>query len=299
DGSRVATIQARLDTARKVLKQRAKSGEKLGFDPDDLPKKIRTIDLTPGQVKQFAAHPRLDLFVDSNSAHPLEKFGCTICHSGQGSATSFTLASHTPNDTVQQKAWEGSGKDGHSWQAIHDWDFPMYPKRFVESGCVKCHHQMTDLIRYGSKEEAPKLLEGYNLVRENGCFGCHEIAAIKGGRPVGPDLRLEPTPPLEWLPPEEQREARSDPQNPPGPMRKVGPSLRRLADKVDEKWLYSWIKDPRGYRPDTKMPHFYGQSTNNEKYLAAEDKDRAESDPKQAAFPDAEVRAIAYYLLSE
>ena len=68
----------------------------------------------------------------------------------------------------------------------------MLPSRFVESSCLKCHHEVTDLVREGSKEEAPKLLRGFNLVRENGCFGCHEIAGIKSGREVGPDLRLEP-----------------------------------------------------------------------------------------------------------
>ena len=62
----------------------------------------------------------------------------------------------------------------------------MLSSRFVESSCVKCHHQVTDLIRHGSKEEAPKLLRGYNLVSENGCFGCHEIAGIKGGRASAP-----------------------------------------------------------------------------------------------------------------
>src|SRR5262245_16792342 len=254
------------------------------------------VHMAPAQIEMFATHPRLDLFVDSNSKHPMEKFGCTICHNGQGSATSFTLASHTPTDASQKEHWEGSGKEGHDWYAIHDWDFPMYPKRFVESSCVKCHHEMTDLIRYGSKEEAPKLLEGYRLVRENGCFGCHEISGIKSGRAVGPDLRLEPTPPLEWLPPQEQRDARKDPLNPPGTLRKVGPSLRRLDEKVDEKWLLSWIKNPRGFRPDTKMPHFYGLSTNNEEYLKETTKD---TDQRQDLFPDAEIHSLAYYLRTE
>ena len=294
DEDRVRDLQDKLDTARGVLLDRVNGGEKLGFDPTDLPKKLRALDLTDGQVVQFAAHPRLDLFVDGNSTHPMEKFGCTICHGGQGSATSFTLASHTPNDTTQKKLWEGSDKEGHDWHAIHDWDFPMLPKRFVESGCVKCHHEMTDLVRFGSKEEAPKLLRGYNLVRDNGCYGCHEIAGMKRGRPVGPDLRLEPTPPLEWLPPREQVAANADPQNPPGTLRKVGPGLRRLADKIGgpdtkHEWLLSWIKNPRGFRPDTRMPHFYGLSNNH--------KDALPEDQKK--FPDAEIQSIAYYLLSE
>src|SRR5262249_30603704 len=151
---------------------------------------------------------------------------------------------------------------------------------------------MTDLIRYGSKEEAPKLLEGYRMVRDNGCFGCHEISGLKSGRAVGPDLRLEPTPPIEWLSPKDQRAPRPDPPNPPGTMRKVGPSLRRLDEKVDDKWLLSWIKNPRGFRPDTRMPHFYDLSTNNHEYLK-------ENNPAQEKYPDAEIHAIAYYLRTE
>ena len=95
------------------------------------------------------------------------------------------------------------------------------PKRFIESTCLKCHHQVTDLIRNGSMEEAPKLIKGYNLVRENGCFGCHEIASVKSGREVGPDLRLEPSPPLEAYTPLERAKMTSDPLNPPGTERRA------------------------------------------------------------------------------
>jgi mono/diheme cytochrome c family protein len=256
--------------------------------PRDIVVKTVKLDQKKGEVTQFAAHPRLDLFVDNNSPHGMEKFGCTICHAGQGSATDFNLASHTANDSQQEKNW----KDEHGWEHSHFWDYPMLSKRFVESSCVKCHHQMTDLVRYGSKEEAPKLLRGYNLVKENGCFGCHEISGLKSGRPVGPDLRLEPAPALEYLSPAEQDRARSDPANPPGTMRKVGPSLRRLAEKTNEEWVRKWVLNPRGFRPDTKMPHFFGLSTNSEEALA-------KTAPNQATFPSTEIHAIAYYLLTE
>jgi mono/diheme cytochrome c family protein len=251
------------------------------------PKKpvVKAIKLKEGEVAQYAAHPRLDLFVDNNSPHAMEKFGCTICHAGQGSATEFVLASHTPEGSSQEERW----KEAHDWHSIHHWDYPMLSKRFVESSCVKCHHQMTDLIRHGSKEEAPKLLRGYNLVKENGCFGCHEIAGLKAGKPIGPDLRLESAPALEYLTAGEQERARSDPANPPGTMRKVGPSLRRLAEKTDETWTRKWVHAPRDFRPDTKMPHFYSLSTNHPDVLPE----------AQKSFPNTEVFAIAHYLLHE
>jgi mono/diheme cytochrome c family protein len=240
--------------------------------------------LTEARVNMFAAHPRLDLFVDANSPHPAEKFGCSICHGGQGSATDFVNAVHSPNDPLQRRRWH----DDSGWEPIHFWDFPMAPQRFAESGCVKCHYQMTDLIRDGNKVEAPKLVEGYNLVRELGCFGCHEIAGINKGRWVGPDLRLEPDPPIDALPPEERAKKLADPLNPPGAMRKVGPNLSRIAEKTYEDWTAQWIKAPRSFRPETKMPHYYGRPNNLPETLPEE----------QKKFPDAEIRSITHYLFT-
>ncbi len=281
-------LRQRLDDARATLQRRRelvkdeKDREQI-LDPRELGD-LRTLPHLQGRhVTEFAAHPRLDLFVDDNSPHPKEKFGCTICHQGQGSATSFNLASHTPNDAATLKRWQ----DEFHWASNHYWDFPMLPSRFIESSCVKCHHQITDLIRHGSKEEAPKLLRGYNLVKDNGCFGCHEISGTKSGRVVGPDMRLEPSPPLDALTPAERYKALSDPLNPPGTMRKVGPSLRRLDEKTYPEWVRSWIKDPRGFRPDTKMPHFYGLSNNTPDVLPEGQKE----------FPDAEVHAVTHYLM--
>jgi mono/diheme cytochrome c family protein len=251
----------------------------------DLPK--TKVELTEARVNEFRTHPRLDLFVDGNSPHAAEKFGCTICHGGQGSATAFFYASHTPTDSAQKRRWEKE----HGWKANHDWEFPMQPHRFVESGCLKCHYQVTDLIREGNKNEAPKLVRGYNIVREFGCFGCHEISGIKGGRAVGPDLRLEPFPALDQLTAEERVKLRSDPLNLPGTMRKVGPSLFRLTEKTHRDWVKRWIKSPRGFRPTTKMPHFYGLSNNDPRQDLA--------GTEQKAFPDAEIESITHYLFYE
>jgi mono/diheme cytochrome c family protein len=275
----------KLAEARKLLLEREQKGEKLAFDPRDLPASVRTITLDSSEIKEYCVHPRLDLFVEANSPHPAEKFGCTTCHGGQGSATDFVHAAHTPNDAPQKADWINE----HDWVTSHFWDFPMLPKRFVESGCLKCHHQVTDLVRYGSKEEAPKLIRGYNLVRESGCFGCHEIASIKGGREVGPDLRLEPSPPLEAYTPVERVKMTSDPLNPPGTMRKIGPSLYRISEKTNQTWARKWIQSPRTFRPSTKMPHFYGLSNNSPEFLPDDQKD----------FPNTEIAAIAYYLFHE
>jgi mono/diheme cytochrome c family protein len=281
-------MQQRMDTARELLMARKAAGENLGFDPKFIPQNVNWLKLNKGQIEMYAAHPRLELFVDANSAHPMEKFGCTICHQGQGSATDFVNAAHTPADAEQEEEWHKE----YGWTHGEFWDFPMLSGRFTESSCLKCHHEVTDLVRYGSKEEAPKLLRGYELVRENGCFGCHEIASIKSGRAIGPDLRLEPQPALAYLTPAEQEKAKADPLNLPGTYRKVGPSLRRLAEKTNQDWVRKWIRSPRGFRPDTKMPHFYGLSNNSPEVLR-------QAAPEQEHFPYAEIAGIAYYLLAE
>ena len=299
-GTAPEELTEKLQTARTILLEREKSGENLGFDPSDLPTKVRTMKLTKGQVTMYATHPRLDLFLDTNSPHPAQKFGCTICHNGQGSATDFNLASHAPANAHQEHEWQKT----YEWSPNHDWDFPMLSNRFTESSCLKCHHQVTDLVTKGSQKEAPKVTRGYDLVRENGCFGCHEISGRKAGRSIGPDLRLEPVPPLDWLTPSEQTKLRSDPLNVPGTFRKVGPSLRRIVEKTNEEWTRKWIASPRTFRPDTKMPHFYGLSNNTREALKADREAREKATGKpdpvpQEDFPDAEIHSIAHYLFAE
>ncbi len=278
-------LQEKLDQARELYKKRVALGENLGFYVNDIPQKVNSIALTKADINQFCVHPRLDLFVDDNSPHRAEKFGCTSCHAGQGSATTFTLADHTPNNADTKKEWE----EKYHWEADPDWDFPMLPKRFIESTCLKCHHQVTDLVRFGNQVEAPKLVRGYNLVRENGCFGCHEISGRKSGKQIGPDLRLELSPPLESMPPADQAKVLADTENPPGTMRKVGPSLYRISEKTNRNWAARWIQAPRNFRPTTKMPHFYGLSNNSPETLPEDQKE----------FPDTEIHAIATYLFSE
>jgi cytochrome c peroxidase len=281
----------RLEEALAMLEERTKAYEGMP-DASRLPRKsqlkLRKISadvLTDARINEYAVHPRLELFVGANSKHPAERFGCSACHYGQGSATDFTLAAHTPNSSTDRKKWEHD----HSWEAQHMWDFPMLPHRFVESSCLKCHYEVTDLISSENRVEAPKLLRGYNLIKDNGCFGCHEIAGKKGDRIIGPDLRTEPYPPLDDLTPGERVKAERDEENPPGTLRKVGPSLFRLSEKTNEAWTAKWIRSPRGFRPDTKMPHFFGNSNNDFEVLK-------ESMPDLKWFPDAEMHSIAYYL---
>lgn len=192
--------------------------------------KSLVLEVRRGLPLPFRSHPRLDLFVGSLSPHPASTFGCTICHGGQGSATAFRFASHTPNDPQQAAQW----RKEHGWFWNPDWDPPMRPARFLQSGCLRCHHDVVDLepTRRYPDPPAPKLLAGYHLVRQHGCFGCHEInGAGPSGERLGPDLRSQP---------------------------RVGPSLRDLAGKLDRTFVRDWIEQPSRFRPRTRMPRLFG-----------------------------------------
>jgi hypothetical protein len=144
-----------------------------------------------GVPNPYTSHPRLDLYVGSLSPHKLATFGCTTCHEGQGSATSFQWASHTPDSVNDRKEWVQE----HHWHDNPHWIFPMFAKRFAESACLKCHHEVVELEASEQFPEtpAPKVTHGYHLILKYGCYGCHEINGYDGpSKRMGPDMRLEP-----------------------------------------------------------------------------------------------------------
>ncbi|MCA9038140.1 MAG: c-type cytochrome, partial [Planctomycetaceae bacterium] len=223
----------------------------------------------------FSTHPNHELFCTASSPHPVSKFGCTICHEGQGSGTSFGNAEHTPNDPFAAHEWEKE----YGYHPNHFWEYPMQPERFRESTCIKCHHNVTELAvnpRFGSS--APKVSRGFELVKQYGCFGCHEIHGYDAGLAIGPDLRLEPQTP------EEIARIAADPGQVAGKMRKVGPSLRHIAEKTTRPWIEYWTEIPGRFRPSTRMPQFFNLTN--------------QQDEKAAKYQTAELAGIASLLLN-
>ncbi len=225
--------------------------DKLGYDKDAHGKEMPLVyrshpQLTIGaSTLDLKGNPvQAGLYLDANGPHPINSFGCTICHGGQGSGTDFTYSSHTPDDQKEAHTWEKK----YDWREMHHWDEPMLPKRFIESSCLKCHHQVTDV------PQAEKLQAGYQRIAKYGCTGCHTIG---GEGSFGPDLTDE---------------------------RKVGPNLEHVGEKVSKDWLVKWIKNPHAFRPDSRMPRFYGLTNNHS----------VRDQPKN----DAEIHAIAHYLIA-
>ncbi len=313
-----------------------------GDDSDEGPRAVR-LDVRRGLPHPYRSHPRLDLFVGSLSPHPMSEFGCTACHRGQGSATEFKFASHTPNTPEEGNRWRRE----HDWFWNEHWDLPMLAERFAESSCLACHHDVTDLApsQRFPDPPAPKLLAGYDLVRTRGCFGCHEIRGIgPSGERVGPDMRLEPnyaaaarrlihSAELAGDQRSLARRVADRPEDPaprqrlvaslagdeglgaavrrlaepaargdavaraldvlatdldaPGTMRKVGPSLRDVAGKLDADFIDAWLRKPSAIRPDTQMPQIYDLQP----FLTGETRDKVKR------YEAAEVYAVTEYLL--
>lgn len=105
--------------------------------------------------------------------HPIEKFGCTPCHGGQGYATDYEDA-HGP-----VKHWEDPllGSQMGEFYVLNN------KQALMQMNCNSCH-------RYDRETKgASAINRGKQIIGERGCRACHVING-RGGT-VGPDLTFE------------------------------------------------------------------------------------------------------------
>jgi mono/diheme cytochrome c family protein len=119
----------------------------------------------PAAPQQEPVSPHPDLV----GQHTFQKFGCTVCHAGDGYATRLP--------------------DAHEH---------LLPPQVVEAGCGKCHDRDT------IKGEAPTFAAGQVLADRYNCNGCHQLAGRERRKYSGPDLnglavKVSPGWLVEWL----------------------------------------------------------------------------------------------------
>ncbi len=237
----------------------------------------------------FKTHPVRDPLL---KLHPINQFGCTPCHDGQGEALRIP----------------------HAHGKVEFWEHELLDSDIVEAGCNKCHKNEMRV------EHAPRLTKAKRMVFDLACYACHDIAGHEKARKTGPPLNAvtkKTTPEFiyRWVsntksfrqhtrmpnPKFTHDEAaavsayltsisnESDYSVPRAPtsgsaMRgekliesigckgchivnesdrevriadvsyDIAPELAKIGSKVNRDWLYAWIRNPKQYHPGTTMP---------------------------------------------
>jgi mono/diheme cytochrome c family protein/predicted nuclease with TOPRIM domain len=238
----------------------------------------------------FQTHPDREIYL---KIHPVNDFGCTPCHEGQGPA-------------LQKDPAHGF---------VKFWEHPLLKGDLIEAGCNKCHSKEFSI------DHAPNLTKAKRMVFDLGCYACHEIAGYENARKIGPPLNAitsKTTPEFiyRWVrntksfrkytrmpnPQFTHQEAlavtayladiskSTDYELPKARLggsaqrgrklvasvgctgchvvtekdrevRKtdvpydIAPELTKIGSKVSPEWLYGWIKNPKQYNPNTTMPN--------------------------------------------
>ena len=160
----------------------------------------------------FRTHP-----TDPLKSHPIEKFGCSSCHGGQGWAVDAGPA-HGPVEHWEEPLL---GRElGESYSLVDN------KAALMQMNCNTCH-------RFDRETKGADMINlAKRLVSDKGCRACHVINS-RGGT-IGPDLTFVGEKAAEQY--------------------EYG---RLSGQKTAFAWHVAHLKDPRALVTDTVMPNFH------------------------------------------
>jgi len=227
---------------------------------------------------------------------------------GNGTDDAFKIHTGWVPDEATEHEWE----EDLDWSESkrHYWHWPQFPKMLVQSSCMKCHKEglyrtappeyqdvrlgkpdphvpktygwednslamnpaLADaknrvLIPKEEKHYRPENLErGLDNFLTFGCYGCHKL-----------DPNVYP-----FMQTVRQR---------------VGPPLDEVATKTTPEWARKWVRNPKDFRPWTRMPRFFGLTNNSHdfKYLFADKPDTVDG----KAWANAEIYSIVAWIFDQ
>ncbi|MBC7428254.1 MAG: c-type cytochrome, partial [Bacteriovorax sp.] len=152
---------------------------------------------------------------------------------------------HRVNDFTSIAHMPDSEKQEKEWIQKYSWKEPHH----IPSPMLPKSQTEASCVKCHQGVElvpgATVLNEGISSMEKYGCFACHKIEGKQHKR-------------------------------------KTGPSLLKIAAKVNKEWFKSWVWEPRSFNKHTKMPAYFRQSNN--------------SKPEFVKLNIAEVNAMAEYI---
>jgi cytochrome c2 len=165
-----------------------------------------------GAEEPFRTHPAAIL-----KTHPIEKYGCTSCHGGQGWAVDVDAA-HGPIEHWEEPVLSRTLGEEYS--------LADNKAALLQMNCNVCH-------RYDRETPGAETINmAKALVNDKGCRACHVVNG-RGGQ-IGPDLTFEGDKAPEQF-----------------------DYSRLGGQKTMFAWHVAHFKDPRALVQDTVMPNFH------------------------------------------